>query len=80
MWAFGCVLTCLYTDELSPYAHSSSEDGFLASVIAGKLRPSLAKDQSMRGFVRDCCLQDPAMRPTAAELALQLAAASARNA
>ena len=80
VWAFGCVLTCLYTDELSPYANSTSEDGFLASVIAGKLRPTLGSDHPMSGFVRDCCLQDPAMRSTAADLALQLTAASARNA
>ena len=81
VWAFGCVLVCLYRDALSPYAAEDLMDESrldLSEVISGKQCPALDTRHPMQGFVRDCSKHDPAARPPASELARQLAAVSAR--
>ena len=120
VWALGCVLACLYLDDLSPYSNSAynvptekaayaradrdsaasagaaapaageggsphggaaftNGEAMIRRIIAGECRPTLDASHSMSGFVRDCSRHDADKRPTARELAKQLAAASARQ-
>ena len=67
VWAYGCVLTCLYTDSHIPYppvARRADGSGVLSSVMRSQLAPSLPAHYSMHGFVRDCCQHSPDARPS----------------
>ena len=81
VWAFGCVLVCLFTDHVSPYPRDTSDQGaaaLIADIGAGRRLPVLDEPHPMHGFVRDCCCFVAEQRPTAEDLAKQLAAAESR--
>ena len=79
MWSFGCVLTCLFTDHVSPYGPDvESTSTLLREVAAGSRQPKVPEAHPLFGFVRDCCKHDPTARASAAELAKQLRAAYER--
>jgi len=84
VWAFGCVLVCLYSDSNFPYplAERQRNEGIgqsvLGRVMCSGLAPSLPASDSMHGFVRDCCQHAPAARPSAVTLCTHLRAARDR--
>ena len=83
VWAFGCVLVCLFTDSSSPYPKTIGWEELRQGLLAGTRQPELPHSSpgtkhSMQGFVRDSCKLDPENRPLTKDLAKQLAAAHAR--
>lgn len=88
VWAFGCVLVCLFTDRSSPYPSTIGLEELRQGLLGGTWQPELPHSSSpssspgikhpMQGFVRDTCRHDPESRPLAQDLAKQLAAAHAR--
>lgn len=74
MWAFGCILACLWTDSEAPYPLDL--DGAIGRIIAGTLCPALPPGCAMHSFVRDCCHPEPASRIAAAALEPRLSKAA----
>ena len=69
VWSLGCVLACLQYECSLPYPPElCSDQGFLARVAAGAVRPDPPGDSWLPPLVRECCKNDAAERPSAAEV------------
>jgi len=84
LWSFGCVLSCIARDSLSPYevAYSESQDSLHLSlhlVSLGEMCPSAPLSHCLHSFVEECCAVEAELRPEAAALVEQIAARGAEE-
>jgi serine/threonine protein kinase len=74
VWAFGCVIACLWTDSEFPYPPEQvwAARRLLDRVMVGTIVPVLPVQTALHSFVRDCCQHEPKRRPRMAALEAQL--------